>query len=483
MNDPAESAVRGAPFPQSATSGTPPLDPGDEDEAVPTTVSSPPPVFIDRLVAPLGARRLVAGRRGMGWLLTEVAPAQLWSSLTGALWLDGYNLVLFLTLLGASVADLAWLPVVNYAGIALHVALVALWPIAGDAKRVCVITTVIARSLWLGTVLWPLFAWWLGLGTGAVLAGVFVAIFLTAMFGNVGVAAFMTYTAAVVPREERGRFFMWRNLFAFGAVNLALQVVAFAWPLPVKDAPHASGELPWLMGLFVTAVVLVQFGTLMLALGPAMPPRHDEHLSRPPLREALRSLPEFRRFMVMGGLNTAAFACLLPYVPRLLQHLGMDGKHFALLQGNVQLPLMLLGIIIAGIALRHIGGAVLLRWMLLASFIGDALVLLLTPENLGWLTLVCLGLMGLGRGLASIAWIGRVQELAPNHDTRFPMVHIAVNGTAGVLAGLALMLVMPWLDACHQADPATPDPVWLAVGAGVAIRLVSVALALWPVRR
>lgn len=483
MNEPTEPILRGAPFPPSSASGMPPLDAGDADEAVPPSSPPPAPLLIDRVVAPFGARRLVAGRRGMGWLLTEVAPAQLWSGLTGALWLDGYNLVLFLTLLGASVADLAWLPVVNYAGIALYVAVVALWPIAGDAKRVCVVNTVIARFLWLGTVLWPLFAWWAGFGTGAVLAGVFVAIFLTAMFGNVGVAAFMTYTAAVVPREERGRFFMWRNLFAFGAVNLALQVVAWQWPTAATPDAAVSVELPWLMGMFVVAVVLVQLGTLMLALGPAMPPRHDDHLPRPPLREAMRAVPEFWRFMVMGALNTAAFACLLPYVPRLLQHLGMDGKHFALLQGNVQLPLMLLGIIIAGVALKRIGGAVLMRWMLVVSFIGDALVLVLTPANLGWLALLCLGLMGLGRGLASIAWIGRVQELAPNHDTRFPMVHIAANGAAGVVAGLGLMLVMPWLDARHLADPALPDPAWIAVAAGVVIRLGSVVLALWPVRR
>ena len=441
------------------------------------------PALIDRIVAPFGARRLVAGRRGMGWLLTEVAPAQLWSSLTGALWLDGYNLVLFLTLLGASVADLAWLPVVNYAGIALHVLVVALWPIAGDAKRVCVANTFIARTMWLGTVLWPLFAWWLGLGTGAVLAGVFVAIFLTAMFGNVGVAAFMTYTAAVVPREERGRFYMWRNLFAFGAVNLALQVVAWAWPLPSADGSASTSELPWLMGLIVLSVVLVQIGTLALAFGPAMPPRHDDHLPRPPLREAMRAVPEFRRFVVIGALNTAAFACLLPYVPRLLQHLGMDGKRFALLQGNVQLPLMLLGIVIAGVLLRRIGGASLMRWMLVVSLLGDALVLLLSPSNLAWLALLCLGLMGLGRGMASIAWIGRVQELAPNHDTRFPMFHIAANGTAGVIAGLGLMLAMPWLDAQHLADPSAMDPAWAAVCAGVVIRLVSVVLAWWPVRR
>jgi len=312
---------------------------------------------------------------------------------------------------------------------------------------------------------------------------VFVAIFLTAMFGNVGVAAFMTYTAAVVPREERGRFYMWRNLFAFGAVNLALQVVAWAWPLPSADGSASTSELPWLMGLIVLSVVLVQIGTLALAFGPAMPPRHDDHLPRPPLREAMRAVPEFRRFVVIGALNTAAFACLLPYVPRLLQHLGMDGKRFALLQGNVQLPLMLLGIVIAGVLLRRIGGASLMRWMLVVSLLGDALVLLLSPSNLAWLALLCLGLMGLGRGMASIAWIGRVQELAPNHDTRFPMFHIAANGTAGVIAGLGLMLAMPWLDAQHLADPSAMDPAWAAVCAGVVIRLVSVVLAWWPVRR
>jgi hypothetical protein len=441
------------------------------------------PALIDRLVAPFGARRLVAGRRGMGWLLTEVAPAQLWSTLTGALWLDGYNLVLFLTLLGASVADLAWLPVVNYAGIALHVLVVALWPIAGDAKRVCITTTVIARSMWLGTVLWPLLAWWLGLGTGAVLAGVFVAIFLTAMIGNVGVAAFMTYTAAVVPREERGRFYMWRNLFAFGSVNVALQAVAWAWPVPTTDGSAHTSELTWLMSLFVVSVVLVQLGTLALAFGPTMPPRHDTHIPRPPLREAIRAVPDFRRFVIIGALNTAAFACLLPYVPRWLQHLGMDGKQFTLLHGNVQLPLMLLGIVIAGVLLRRIGGASLLRWMLVVSFVGDLLVLWLTPDNLTWLPLLCLGLMGLGRGLASIAWIGRVQELAPNHDTRFPMLHIAANGAAGVVAGLLLIVAVPWLEARHLADPTHIDPAWAAVGVGVVIRLISVALAWWPTRR
>ncbi len=427
----------------------------------------------------------------MGWLLTEVAPAQLWSALTGALWLDGYNLVLYLTLLGAAVSDLAWLPLVNYAGIALHVLIVALWPPRGDAKRTCIIYTFIARSLWLGTLGWPLFAWWLGLGTGAVLGGVFVAIFLTAMVGNVGVAAFMTYTAAVVPHDQRGRFFMWRNLGAFGLVTVSLQLVAWAWPVaPVGVANGTSAVaaadpavLPWLMWLMAGATILVILSTFPLAWSPVMPARAVDALAHPPLRTALAGRSDFTRLVAMGGLNTAAMACVLPFLPRLLQNLGLDGKHYALLQGNVQVPLMLAGVVIAGLALRRLGGTTLMVFTAVAGLAGDAFMLLLTPTNLGWLTAIGIGLAGLGRGLASIGWIGRLQELAPAHDTRFPMLHIAANGLAGMLAGGVLMATVPWLEAQHVAGTLSYDPLWLVVAAGVGLRAGVLVLAVWPRRR
>jgi hypothetical protein len=304
----------------------------DEDAQQARQLGERSPPLIDRVVAPLGARRLVAGRPGMGWLLTEVSPAQIWSSLTGALWLDGYNLVLFLTLLGASVANLAWLPLVNYGGFALSVLLLALRPPRGDAKSICVFYTFFARTLWLGVVLWPLLAWWLGLGTVAVLAGVFVSIFLTAFFGNVGVAAFMTWTAAVVPREERGRFYMWRNLCAFAVVTLTLHVVAWAWPVSTDPTVVNPAELPWLMGLIAIATVLVILSTLPLAWSPKMPVRDASHPPHGPLWQTLSALGGCRRLLLMGALNTAAMACLLPYLPRLLLQLGMEGKQSALLQ-------------------------------------------------------------------------------------------------------------------------------------------------------
>ena len=441
-----------------------------------------PTPLIDRLVAPFGARRLVAGRPGMGWLLTEVSPAQIWCALTGALWLDGYNFVLYLTLLGASVAELAWLPLVNYGGFALSVLFLALRPPRSDAKAICLTYTFIARSLWLGVVAWPLIAWWLELGTGAILAGVFMSVFLTALFGNVGIAAFMTWTAAVVPREERGRFFMWRNLSAFAALTATFQIVAWLWPVASTATSSNSVELAWLMGLFTATTIFVILSTFPLAWSPAMPPRDASAEPHRPLWETIRTVRGFRRLLAMGALNTAAMACLLTYLPRLLHQLGMEGQNYAALQGNVQVPLMLAGIIIAGFALRHLGGAFLMRGTLIITVFGDSLFLLLTSANLAWLALLCLGCVGLGRGLASIAWIGRIQELAPAHDTRFPLLHLGINGIAGMLAGLALMITVPWLEAQYVAQTITHEPLWLVIGAGVLLRCGSLVLALLPTR-
>ncbi len=161
----------------------------------------------------------------------------------------------------------------------------------------------------------------------------------------------------------------------------------------------------------------------------------------------------------------------------------MEGHTYAALQGNVQVPFMLAGILIAGIALRRIGGAWLMRGTLWITVLGDGLFLFLTTTNLAWLALFCLGLVGLGRGLASIAWIGRIQELAPAHDTRFPMLHLGINGIAGMLAGFFLMITMPWLEAQFTAQSITYEPLWIVVIAGVTLRVGALVLGLFPTRR
>ena len=214
-----------------------------------------------------------------------------------------------------------------------------------------------------------------------------------------------------------------------------------------------------------------------------MPARAAHEPPHPPLRTALAGHGDFGRLVAMGALNTAAMACVLPFLPRLLQHLGLDGKHYAHLQGNVQIPLMLAGVVIAGMALRRLGGARLMVFTALAGLAGDATMLLLGGDNLAWLAAIGLAITGLGRGLASINWFARVIELAPAHDTRFPMIHIAANGAGGVLASGLLMLAVPWLESLYASHALAQEPAWVVVAAGVTLRAAVLALALWPARR
>jgi hypothetical protein len=109
--------------------------------------------------------------------------------------------------------------------------------------------------------------------------------------------------------------------------------------------------------------------------------------------------------------------------------------------------------------------------------------LLVAPSNLVWLVPVALGVVGLGRGLASIAWMARLFELVPAHDTRFPMLYIAANGTAGMVTGAILMAVIPCLEARHAVDALATDAVWLVVAAGVVLRFGVLLIAVWPLAR
>ena len=455
----------------------------------PSGAPAPGPLLIDRLVAALGARALVHGRPRMGWLMVEIAPAMLWTQLTGALSLEGYNLVLYLTLLGATTAELAWLPLVTYAGIALHVLVLLVRPLA-DAKADCVRYTAWGRAAWFGTVLWPLLARWQGLGTGWVLGGVFACILLTALIHNAGIAAFMTWTQAVVPAEHRGRFFAWRNLFGFIAVWIALQAVAWAWPAELERLPGAG--LPWLMGLFIIATALVLVGTLVLSWSPGLPEEPLASASPPALprlRLALRGRTQFRVLLLLGMLNTAGAACSLTYLPRWLSSQGMDGKRYATLQGDAELPLMLLGILLAGALLRRLGGARLLTLTQAVVTGSDLAALALDPANLPVLAPLMLAATGLGRGLMSVCLIGRLQELAPARDTRFPMLHLACSGAAGSAAALALLLLVP---AGAPAGPgaalasATAAPaatLWWIVALAALVRALALPLSLLGWRR
>ncbi len=248
---------------------------------------------------------------------------------------------------------------------------------------------------------------------------------------------------------------------------IALHGVAWAWPIELERTPGAV--LPWLMGLFALATALVLFGTLVLSWSPGMPAEPTAAGPAPALPRlhlALRGRTQFRILLVLGMLNTAGAACSLTYLPRWLSSQGMDGKRYATLQGDCQVPLMLLGILLAGMLLRRLGGARLLTLTQAVVTLSDLAALVLDPGNLPMLAPLLLAATGLGRGLMSVCWIGRLQELAPARDTRFPMLHLACSGAAGACAALALLLLVP------AGAPAAP-------GASAASASAASAATLW----
>jgi hypothetical protein len=300
----------------------------------------------------------------------------------------------------------------------------------------------------------------------------------------------MTWTQAVVPAALRGRFFAWRNLFGFIAVWSALQAVAWAWPAELERVPGAG--LPWLMGLFTLATVVVLGGTLVLSWSPDLPVEASTTgtpPALPPMRSALRGRTQFRVLLMLGMLNTAGAACSLTYLPRWLSSQGLDGKRYATLQGDCLVPLMLLGILLAGTLLRRLGGARLLTLTQAVVTGSDTAALVLDPGNLPALAPLMLALSGLGRGLMSVCWIGRLQELAPARDTRFPMLLLAAGGAAGAVAALGLLLLVPAGTAVAPGTSvalvtaASATTLWWIVAVGALVRALALPLSMFGWRR
>ncbi len=438
-------------------------------------------LLIDRVVTALGARRLVQGRPGSGWLLIEVVPAGVWSQLTGGMSMEGYYLVAYLTALGATGRQLAWLPFVFFVGI-IGAAFVVLMraPSANAVKRTCVRDTLIGRACFLGTVAWPLFAWWLNLPTAAVLAGVFVAIGACQLIHFAGAAAFVTWMQAVVPPHQRGDFLRWRNLASFIAVATVVQALAWLWPVNVSG--HADTQrtaLMWLIGLATMTGVM---GTWLLAQAPA--PALALRPG-PPVKTLVREMLQARAMMRLMGWNwlvTAALALTLPYLPKVLDAAGVTTATYAAWTSRMLYPAMLLGIVIAGNGLQRWGGARVLIATQLTVTIGEASFLLLNPSNHAWLLPACLALAGLGRGMLGVAWFGRLQEVIPPGDPRVPALFHAAGGVAGLIMAIALLGLVPALEHARVTWPWIPESAWVLIALASALRLAALMAVLKPLR-
>lgn len=429
---------------------------------------------IDRFCARLGAGTVVRERPGIGWMLVEVIPVLVWTRITGAFNLEGaYYLVAWLLLLGAREQDLAWLPLLFYGGTALHVVLILRRRDRdgrlAEPRRTSIIDSALGRLLWLAAVLWPVAALWLELDRLWVVGGTLGLIFASQCVLLAGASAWATWIRAIVPERRRGPFFAWRNIASFIAAQLTLLALTASALWPDADASDAVRRDFYTI-LFAVVTVLALASTLMLARAPRIA---DEQALRRrrvlPLRAAIRGRPVLWRFAGWNAANFAANACSLTFLYPLLRQAGVADQQFAVWDAWVRLPSLLLGILAAGALLHRLGGGRLIlatNLMLSAALAGLCLV-----DAAGlWLVPVALALDGLGRGSLSVSMLGRLHELIPHGDARFPALVQGVGGIGGVLAATAQMSLLPWLETGDAGA------AWWMVAAALTLRLLTTPL-------
>jgi hypothetical protein len=432
---------------------------------------------VDRAVAAIGGRQLISGRPGIGWLVVEMTPAMIWTQVTGALSLEFFYFVAYLTLLGADESSLAWLSMVVFCG-GIGQALVVLRRQPTDPKRRCVVDTLVGRLWWLGTILWPLACWALGLGRGIMLGGVFACVMLAQLTHLCGVSGFVVWTQALVPTELRGVFYAWRHITSYFAVAVVLFVVSAVFP---KSNAHDPAQLPWLGALLGGATILGIIGCIPLARAPGTPP--STHLAvYAPLWPKVRGHAPFLRLAAWWMLVNAGMAASMAYQPLIYLAAGADSQLMAHWQSLATYPAMLLGIFVAGWSLPRMGGRASLIIANCAVLASEIALLALTPATIGWLLPPLLALSGFAKGFWSVSWISRLQEVAPRGDPRFTSLFVAAASGAGLAMAIALHWLVPAIESWRAELGWSVSAAWVMVAVGAAFRFAATPLLLWPDR-
>jgi hypothetical protein len=440
-----------------------------------------PRPLVDRVVSRLGARAVVDGRPGLGYLLIEVVPCVVWMQITGALSQDFFYFITFLTLLGADNRVLEGLLLVTTAGGVAQGALVLSRP-PTDPKWICVRDTLIGRILWLGTVLWPLALWWLwpaevapGWRPWALYGGVLAIVFAATATHNAGGSAFVSWTQALVPRGLRGRFYAWRNLAGFLATAVTLLAVNLVFPRAHAGDP---AQLPWLGGLLLTVTVMCIASSWWLAQVPG--PTTVVPRAHAPLWPLLRTNLPYLRLAAYAMLNSAAVAASAAFQPKLWQDAGADVALMAHWQALAQYPAMFAGAVMAGWLLPRLHGRVLLlggHALLITSEIG-LLTLAGHPSTLPWLMPIILVGAGLARATVAVAAISRLQEIAPPGDVRFPAIYTALFSLVAMVMAMVVIGDLGWL----ETDWGRARVPWILVASGVVLRVLALLPLAWPDR-
>lgn len=439
-------------------------------------------LLIDRLVAPLGARRLVVGRRGMGWLLTEMSPVVMWTGITGAMGLESVLLVSYLGLLGASDQMLALLPMLGFGGMLLALAMIHLQQglNMANAQRHTFRSALLGRTLWLGTVLWPLLAITVGWPQWMVWGGVLVCITVSQTVLWAGVSSFAVWTQAVVPLRLRGQFYSWRNTVSFVILAATMSGVGLVLP-EGGQGQDPEATLKVLMWLFTGTTLIAILAAWPLAWSPPAPQHtlHQQTGPRLPLRELLREHPALRRFLWYGFFNAASTALFITYMARYLFTIGIGEDVITLWQGLLQMPFMLAGIWLAGWLLPLLGGARLLGLAQALLMVVQAGFLTLSPQSAPWLLPVLLALWGCSRSAQRLLGFGRLQEVIASGDPRQPSLYFAIMGLGAVLGSLAVLLGVPWLEAARAAGTIAQPVSWYVMLAAIVIGSIATLIVLW----
>lgn len=423
--------------------------------------------LVDRVVAATGGRSLVAQAPGVGWLAVEVIPAFVWTQITGALSMEFFYFVSFLSALGVAKSSMPALTMAMMAA-GIGMGLLVLRRPAADPRRRCVIDTLLGRCLWLGTILAPLAAWSAGLGTGWILGSALLFVFLGQLVHVAGASSFITWTQALVPAPQRGIFYGWRHISSYLVVAGVLFGVGLLLP---RDALHGAGVWP-LAALLLGATVIGILGVWPLAQAPAMPVADRLHAYEPLLPQVRQNRP-FLRFLAWTLIINMALALSPAMQPDLYHRAGIAEGAMATWQSLVYYPAMLIGIISTGWALPRTGGRIQLLIAHTGMLMGEGALLFLTTERVGWLMPVVLAAIGIARGMWSIAWISRLQEIIPRGDARFAALAMSVGAAIGLIVSTGALLGGPLLERWLADHAGWPSLAWTFVAAGVVMRVLA----------
>ena len=419
----------------------------------------------------------------MGWLLTEMAPVVMWAGITGAMGLESLLLVSYLSLLGVDDQMLALLPMLGFGGMMLSLAVVHLQRNLhlGNMQRHAFWACLTGRSLWFGTILWPLlgfaFEWEPWIIWGGVLG--IIAIAQAAIW--TGGSSFTSWTQAVVPLRQRGHFFAWRNTVSFLTLSLAMGLTGLLLP---EGGQHEDpeGTFRVLMWIFAGTTMLAVLATWPLLWSPSVPETavEKEARTRQPILTVLREHPSLRRFLCYGLLFSASGAIFLTYMARYLVEIFVGEDLITLWQGLAQIPFMLFGIWIAGWLLPRRGGARLLGFFTFLLMAAQAGFLWLSAANSWWLMPVLFATWGLARSSQRLIAYGRMQEVIQAGDARQPSLYFGAMGLGAMLGSLVVMLVVPYLEAA-LADGHLSHPVsWYIMLGAVVVGGLATLVALLP---